>query len=263
MNLRGWFYVVGKLTKPVNMQGLLRFIGRVKDRLSLFSILLFNAPARIRIKFNGHLFTFDSVTLENLSSLYEIFGKEVYRLDVSAKTILDLGAYQGYYSLYAYAKYPDAVIYTFEPLPQNYLAIQRNISRNHLDQGRIKTFDAAVSDRVGTIEFYVNATAQMGNSAIYKGSDSIVVPTTTIPDIIQRNRLDKIDILKIDIEGSEYGVFRGLDDSLLAKIDNLVAEIHLVEGENPADLIRRLEGQGLALKSPDEIGREYLFSRKT
>lgn len=263
MNFRGWFYIIGKLTKPVNMQGFLRFIGRVKDRRSLLSILLFNVPARIRINFNGHLFTFDSVTLENLSSLYEIFGKEVYRLDVSAKTILDLGAYQGYYSLYAYAKYPDAVIYTFEPLPQNYLAIQRNISRNHLDQGRIKTFCAAVSDRVGTIDFYVNENGQMGNSAIYKGKNSIVVPTITIQDIIQQNRLDKIDILKIDIEGSEYGVFRGLDDSVLAKIDSLVAEIHLVDGENPSDLIRRLEDKGLALKSPDEIGREYLFSRKT
>jgi FkbM family methyltransferase len=263
VNLRTGFYIVGKLTKPVNLKGFLRFIGRVDNRWSLLSVLMFNRPTQVRINFNGHRFIFEAVTLENLSSLYEVFGKEVYRLDVGARTILDLGAYQGYYSLYAYAKYPEAVIYAFEPLPKNHLAIQRNISGNHLDERRIKLFDAAVSDRVGTTLFYVNPVSHMESSAVYKGNDPMEVPTITLQEIFRQNRLDKIDILKIDIEGSEYGVFGGMEDALLAKIDHIVAEIHPVEGEKISELIQRLESKGLALKSPDEIGREYLFSRPT
>jgi FkbM family methyltransferase len=261
MNLRTWIYIAGKLTQPVNLKGFFRFMGRVNNRFSLIAILAFNAPTRVRIRFKGHRFTFEDVTLENLSSLYEVFGKEVYRMDVSAQTILDLGAYQGYYSLYAYAQYPNAVIYAFEPLPKNFQALQRNMAGNQLDENRIKPCAAAVSDRVGTIPFYVTASAQMGNSAVYKGPDSITVPTLTIQEIMNRNRLEKIDILKIDIEGSEYGVFRGLPDAVLDRIDHIVAEMHSVEGENISDLVCRLEEKGLALKSQDDIGREFLFSR--
>lgn len=263
MTFRESLYIAGKLLKPINLKGMLRFIGRIRSPLALLSIGLFNRSGRVRIRFEGRLFTFDSVSLENLSSLYEIFGKEVYRMDVPARTILDLGGYQGYYTCYAYAKYPEAIIYTFEPLPENFSAIRRNLAVNQLDPQRIRLGDAAVSDRVGTTTFYVSATSGMGSSAVYKGDQPIDVPTITIPEIRKRHGIDRINILKIDIEGSEYAVFKALDDAELSKIETIVAELHPVDGERIPDLIRLLESKGLALKSPDEVGREYLFSRKT
>jgi len=262
MSLRVWIYIIKKLTNPVNLKGMIRFVCRVKNWSSLVAILVLNRPARVKIGIAGTVFTFDPVSLENFSSMYEVFGKEVYRMESDAKTILDLGAYQGYYSFYAYAKYPSSVIYTYEPFPGNYESIRRNIRDNNLDPNRIKPFDAAISDTVGTTSFYVNAASKMDSSIIYKDGTRIDVPSITIGEIMRTHRLDKIDVLKIDIEGSEYGAFRGLGDELLSKIENIAAEIHPVEGEKVWDLVEFLKGKGFFLKSRDESGREYLFSRK-
>jgi FkbM family methyltransferase len=55
--------------------------------------------------------------------------------------------------------------------------------------------------------------------------DSLSIPCTTIPDEMQANRHDHIDLLKMDIEGSEYGV---LENCLKAgvRIKQICAEFH-------------------------------------
>jgi FkbM family methyltransferase len=247
---------------PGNLGGAIRFVSRIRNRFSLIEILLRGRSSMVSIKIGERILTFNDVGLENLSNLYEIFGKENYSTDVPAETILDLGAYQGYYSMYAYVKYPDAVIYSFEPLPDNYLQLKKNIEFNKLGSDRLKLFNVAISESAGKVSLHMNDDAKMGSSIVYKTGKAMEVPAVTISEIIRSNRIEKIDILKVDIEGAEYRVFRGADDDVMSKIDTVIAEFHPVEGEKMSDLVQLFEGKGLLLRSADESGQIYFFSRK-
>src|SRR6185369_7257271 len=60
---------------------------------------------------------------------------------------------------------------------------------------------------------------------------------TSVSDIIRENRIDKIDLLKIDAEKSELDIIKGIEDGDWPKIDQIVIEIHDRTGES----VKRIE----------------------
>jgi FkbM family methyltransferase len=155
------------------------------------------------------------------------------------------------------------MIYAFEPFPDNFKKLQANISLNKLNGERVKLYNFAISDRSGKASFSINADAEMGGSLVCKTGKAIEVETTTADDFIEKNRIARVDILKVDIEGAEYGVFRSMKDETLSRIVNIIAEVHPVDGETVSDLVKLLSGKGLSLIKTDKSGQIYYFARAT
>ena len=57
------------------------------------------------------------------------------------------------------------------------------------------------------------------------------ISCTTVPELIARFKLDRIDILKMDIEGAEEGIFKTDVDKWLPRVDNVLIELHGPECE--------------------------------
>ncbi|MGD9901872.1 MAG: FkbM family methyltransferase [Vicinamibacterales bacterium] len=133
-----------------------------------------------------------------------------------ADVILDVGANIGVVTQLYARRFPRARIYALEASPSTFATL----SQNFVGHERIRTFRCAVSDRDGEILFNVNYNS--GTSSVLEPSDfnratwasqgsqaTIGVPSLTIDSFCRQQHIDTIDVLKLDIEGSELPALRG------------------------------------------------------
>lgn len=116
--------------------------------------------------------------------------------------VLDIGANIGYYTLLMSKMVGESgKVYAFEPESKNFEILQKNIKLNNINNVVIEKL--ALSDKVGR-----SFIALSEDSGQHRLSDSgLEIQTTTI-DTYFGNK--KIDFIKMDAEGSEYKIFRGM-----------------------------------------------------
>ena len=70
----------------------------------------------------------------------------------------------------------------------------------------------------------------LGVSALHRlTTRQIICPLKTLSHIIRENALTRIDVVKIDVEGSEWDVIQGIDEGDWAKINQFVIEVHDID----------------------------------
>lgn len=121
--------------------------------------------------------------------------------------VLDIGANVGNHTL-ACSEFFDRV-YAVEPYPPVYdrLAARKDVS------DRIETFRIALSDRSGTVSFKVPSTDNLGVGRIAEDGH-LVIETIRGDDFVAAEIKDPIDLIKIDVEGHETEVIKGLAETL-------------------------------------------------
>jgi len=155
------------------------------------------------------------------------------------KVVIDVGAHVGLYSLLA-SLYARKVI-SIEPHPINYRLLEINKTINNAQS--IHPINAAI---VGTkIRHVVQLCESMhsGGASIMmeRSSKCYEVPAQTLNEIVEKHvDLDNDVLLKMDVEGAEFDIFRSLDIDLLRRIRFIVMEIHLRYGAL-SDVIERLK----------------------
>jgi len=126
------------------------------------------------------------------------------------------------------------MVVAFEPLPEAFKLLQENISINNFC---ILPFQAAVSDSIGTSTLFGSSddfqysASLVGDFSIGMSAKSTVV-TTTIDHLIDEQPNIKIDLIKIDVEGAEISVLKGMRETLEKQQPNLIIEILNDESEN-------------------------------
>jgi FkbM family methyltransferase len=149
-----------------------------------------------------------------------LFKKIVQPEDV----VLDLGANIGYFTILA-AKLvgPTGKVYSFEPEPTNYQYLTKNIEPNGYTNAF--AFQKAVSDKPGKTRLFA-CSYDSGHHTInqYDGINayrrgrksemrSIEIDTVSIDDFL-RGQTDRVDIIKMDVEGAEALALSGMKDTL-------------------------------------------------
>lgn len=130
-----------------------------------------------------------------------------------ARTIFDVGANVGLYSLLSAAVNPQADIHGFEPTPEIFDAFTNNIQRNNF--GNITANKAAVGNKDGTVFLQVRTGADGNNEGMNfvdskrHGAKDVEVPSLTLDGYCEKKGIQHIDLLKIDIEGGEYNALLG------------------------------------------------------
>lgn len=139
---------------------------------------------------------------------------------------IDVGANIGVYSLLAASKINRGRIFAFEPSMHSLPRLYENISINNLTN-IIQVSESIVSDRVGFEYFEINNMPDYNHmSYLNKNKGAIKIPSVTLDHFIAEKRLSRIKAIKIDVEGVELLVLRGLQKSLAArKVDILIVEI--------------------------------------
>jgi FkbM family methyltransferase len=186
--------------------------------------------------------------------------------------VVDVGANIGMFSLLAAKTGPGSRVIAVEPIPEIAEAVRFNARLHDLD---ISVHNCALGAAAGEIEFtyYPHNTVMSGRfaddredrralksylSVNASGLDDghlegvisdrmagrkIRCPMTTLMDIVQREGLEEIDLLKIDVEKSEAEVLGGITGSFWPRIHQIVLEVHDESGRLAA-LREMLEGKG-------------------
>ncbi len=164
----------------------------------------------------------EKVILEK--GLYGEWEKESLKiwaaLSKNAKTILDIGANTGIFSMIAQNNNADANIIAVEPVNINFEVLTKNISKNNFN---IKAEKVALSDKEGTAKMFMlkdrlNYMTSVNDDRYadaphVKGDFDVIeieVPIKPFSYLLNKHSLTKIDLIKIDVEGHEIAVINAM-----------------------------------------------------
>lgn len=131
---------------------------------------------------------------------------------------LDVGANIGYYTLLeSKIVGENGKVIAIEPSPINFPVLEKNLEMANAKN--VDSFCLAGGDKNGMLKFFLdkqsNLSRILGENEIVKKTDSIVdVPVKRLDFFIDELNLKKIDFLRMDVEGYEYYIYKGMRNSL-------------------------------------------------
>jgi FkbM family methyltransferase len=146
-------------------------------------------------------------------------------LDPDYRTIVDIGANMGCFTVFAAKECPKARILSFEPEQNNFRYLNQNIQTNALES-RITSFQCAVAGEGGAREIVIDASPLHTLLTTAGVGKMQKVQCTTIRDIMGENGLETIDFMKINCEGAEYEILGNCSQEDLSRIRRLHLEYH-------------------------------------
>lgn len=163
------------------------------------------------------------------------------------KTIIDIGANVGYFSLSMLSLYPESSVFAYEPIPVNFNQLSKYKSEN--PNLNFNVTNAAVT-KLGIESISLNyddSDTFTTSASIFddnKQKNQLIVKATSLDKILDDNQLETIDLLKLDCEGSEYDILYNCTDEIIDRISMMAIETHQGTGENEntqsmADFIKK------------------------
>jgi FkbM family methyltransferase len=232
---------------PKDKKDILYFHGN-KNAIISDKMIEFIKLQRDNSFYNSKCFYTDVYKLENYGPLYEMEGStidvadkynwstaifhEIFNLRDYYKNrekkinngdiVVDLGGNIGVFNRWAYYEGASKVI-SFEPDRRYFKLLSLNADP------RSVLFNAAVSSSVGTMTLHESI--HLGGSNIFgvhenNKVEKYDVRTYTLDYLFESGLVDKIDFLKIDIEGAEHHALSGISDQNLMKVQNISMEYH-------------------------------------
>jgi FkbM family methyltransferase len=156
--------------------------------------------------------------------------------NIQAKLIIDIGANVGDVTIAALKTYPDCKVICFEPVNSTLNILYKNTSKY---RNRVTIYNEALSSVNGN--GHVNITSFHGANSIESQSKlhseicqnvkeigKQAITLVRLDDIARRFNGQKIDIMKIDVEGHEYDVILGGKDFIKNNVDTIIIEASLM-----------------------------------
>jgi len=178
---------------------------------------------RFKFKYKNNNFHFYADSRVDLAAVEEIFVHEEYMYDYipNPKVILDLGANVGDTAIFYSILFPAAKIFAIEPNP----LVHEKLELNAGQFTNIKVCKCAVSDKTGKIDLHFGD-SHLGSSINQReqNRNSVEVDVYSLDDFCKNEGIEKIDILKFDIEGAEEYLLKS--DYLKTRVVEMVGEMH-------------------------------------
>lgn len=171
-------------------------------------------------------------------------------------TFIDVGANIGYDSLLAASLVgPRGRVVAIEASPDFHRCILRQAELNGF--GSLQAINAAVADKQERLRFVLASSANMGANSIvpYDGpaESSFEIDARPLPELLDGDDLTRARVIKIDVEGAEGAVVRGLAPALSrlrpdAEIAVEVTPERMAKlGDSAEELLETFQGQGFHL----------------
>ena len=148
-------------------------------------------------------------------------------------TVVDAGAHVGHYTLLAAERVgPSGRVIAFEPDPRNRVRLERNVERNALDHVEVLPF--AVFDREATLPFVTapDGNTGLGSLAPEAAAAAATVRTVRIDDVLEQRGIERVDVVKLDVEGFEAPALEGAAQLLERSRPAVLFEVNRLDGEH-------------------------------
>ena len=151
-------------------------------------------------------------------NLRDYYANRIKRIN-EGDIVVDLGGNMGMFNRWAYSEGASKVI-SFEPDRRYFKLLSLNADP------RSVLFNAAAAHEVGELNLYESE--HLGGSNVFgiNGVEGYTVKTYTLNYLFESGLVDKIDFLKIDIEGAEHAALAGISDENLMKVKSIGMEYH-------------------------------------
>jgi len=260
--IRGFLlFLLIKLSRPFWGHGIVShwpFINRI-----YFSVFLRLIPSQDTIseihglKIIGQSNSSMTQRIVTLGEYEEETTKLFHEIIREGMTVLDLGANIGYYSLLAGSLIGTGKVFAFEPFPETFSLLRRNIQINGFTN--ITPINKAVSNLIGKQKFF-SVNDPTSNSLFQKASGestkTIEVDSITIDAFVYENKLT-VDVVKMDIEGAEIQVLAGMNKTIINNPNiKIIAELspRVLERCNckPIDFLNEVFKYGFKILAIDD-----------
>lgn len=230
---------------PLDKSSILYFHGNKNGNISDEMINFLKMTKEDTFYKSEHFFT-DIYKLENLGDIKEYEGStldvaykfgwfraiyhEIYNLRDyyfqrikkinEGDIVVDLGGNVGIFNRWAYSQGASKVI-SFEPDKRYFKLLSLNSDRRSI------LFNAAMSNKIGKLK--IHESEHLGGSNIFgekNGKKSYDVRSYSLNHLFETGLIDRIDFLKVDVEGAEILVFDGISDENLRRVKNIAMEYH-------------------------------------
>jgi len=177
----------------------------------------------------------------------EIFKLREYRvaeevIKNAKNAVVDVGAHAGFFSMYCHSLNEKVKIYAVEPEPANL-----KLLKQHLDENKISGVEVvavALASESGERQLFLSADSHnhsltppnpplkkggINEPPLFKagaGGGQLVVQAFSFADFCKKNKINKISLLKMDIEGGEYEVFESMSANDFAMVNYVILEYH-------------------------------------
>ena len=178
-------------------------------------------------------------------------------------TVIDIGAHIGLYTLLAARAVGDnGKIYSFEPTLKTFNLLKQNININFFVRlNKIICEQLAVTNKKGKVKFFISQQKTCHNSlySLNPKNSFISVKTTSLDAYLKPN--EKVDIVKIDAEGSEPLIIKGMKN-IIRNNSKIVIFMEFspsnlkIAGVNPINFIKELKKLDLKIRLVDDFTGE-------
>ncbi|MFO7730909.1 MAG: FkbM family methyltransferase [Spirochaetia bacterium] len=184
--------------------------------------------------------------------------------------ILDIGANEGFYTLCMKHQNPDAGVLSVEPISSTHQMLTTNLALNHCTRSRVYPVHAAAAADHRYVEMFRHSqVSTLSSEHISQLDQSWIKPSSLQKELVEAFSLDEIcraagfktvDLIKIDVEGSEIDVLQGAQE-VLRMAARIVLEWHSPALKDEAISFLRRRGFRLLLAEAHRFGDLY-FEKK-
>ena len=168
------------------------------------------------------------IRVEDIFVLNEMFLERQYKLSrplPEGATIIDAGANVGLSALWFLSQCPDAKLHAFEPDRGNFGLLKANIG----SQAAVTLWQKALGATDGQITLWTSEFGAMHSTVqcqdLMPNAQSYKVPQISLGSYLEASGIERVDLMKLDVEGAEIEVLKGLGNRL-QRINVIVGEMH-------------------------------------
>tara|TARA_Y100000310_G_scaffold344875_1_gene460187 strand:+ start:7609 stop:8415 length:807 start_codon:yes stop_codon:yes gene_type:complete len=186
--------------------------------------------------------------------IYNVYGFGGFEVG-EGDTVLDIGGHVGSFSILVAKRNKSGKVFVFEPDDVNFRILNENLKMNHIEN--VLPVKKAVSFKNGKKELFLDSNQEAHSFfSKSKNPEKISVDVISLSLFLKKEKIEKVDFLKMDCEGAEYEILYNLSDSDLEKIKKISMEYH--------NLNNMLVKRGLEASAPADYNGEDLtmFLRK-
>ena len=203
----------------------------------------------------------------DMDLIYQILLKSNHKaeyffpLQVKPKIIFDIGANIGITSIFLAKLFPNACIYSFEPLIDNFEVLKKNT----YEYKNIEVFNFGLGSNNGSFKVYLSEDVEnFGGVSFFpkkkghKSESYTMCEVKNTNDVIKELGITFIDLIKIDTEGAEYDILTSLNNKILQNISWITGELH---GNRDFELLDYLDSLGFSVSFKKLINNKlFMFS---
>ena len=194
-----------------------------------------------------------------------------YLRNYNCTRMIDIGANVGLFSLELAISNPDIEYHLFEPLPTTFEMMKKTVKLNEVKEEKFILNNLGMSNEEGSFDFYLPGSSEAaslkpidddfylkesdeyGNYSGKSTMKKVECYVTTLDKYVFENKIDKIDFIKIDVEGNEKAVLLGAKNTLEMFHPLIYCELlrkHAARfGYHPNDVIEYLKEFGYKCKT--------------